>query len=68
MAENTERESIIEELLQVALADGLESMTPAEIIQRALVDSGVLYLEEAESVADGVAIYLERAGKLTIGA
>lgn len=67
MNEDTEREAIIEERVQIALADGLAEMTAAEVIQRALVDSGALWLEEAEVFAGGVAVYLERAGKLAEG-
>lgn len=68
MDENAEREAIIEERVQLALEDGLTELTATEVIQRALVDSGALYFEEAEEVAGGVAVYLERAGKLADGA
>lgn len=64
MAEHTERDGIIEERVQLALEDGLTELTATEVIHRALVDSGALYFEEAEEVAGGVAVYLERAGKL----
>lgn len=49
---------------ETRLNEELRRMTAAEIINRALTDSGALYQEEADEIADGVAEYLRRAGKL----
>lgn len=65
MAVDQDRKAYIEEQAQAALAEGLAELSVVEVIERALVDSGSLYFEEAQEVADGVAIYLERAGKLS---
>lgn len=65
MAVDQDRKAPIEEQAQAALAEGLAELSVVEVIARALVDSGALYFEEAQEVADGVAIYLERAGKLS---
>lgn len=46
------------------LTHELRSLSAADVIRKALVDSGALYEEEADEVADDVADYLRRAGKL----
>ncbi len=65
MAVDQDRKAHIEEQAQAALAEGLAELSVVEVIERALVDSGALHFEEAQEVADGVAIYLKRSGKLS---